>query len=177
MKKTHWLIVYFFTLCTISKAQTTTYPKITEYIAVYHTIGNYSSHCNPAYIFGCNEYRTYIPFGINVYKNPKVGFSVEIMPCLESVNTSEKGKSQSKISEVIFHPGLVFPLKHGFSLSERVAFSSSGRYGVTQILSKTFFKGQFCNYYASIPMGVRFGNENNCGNNTFFWGITLGTSF
>ena len=177
MKKSHWLIISFLALATVTNAQTASSPKITEYFCVYHTIGNYSSGNAPVYLFGSNEYKLWLPFGINVFKNPKVGFSIEIMPCFESVNTSNKGESQSKISEVVFHPGLVFPLHHGFTLTERVAMSTSGRYGVTQIFSKTLFRDKYCNYFASIPMGLRFGNENDGSTNAFFWGITFGASF
>gem|GEM_PF-2176811 len=177
MKNYQWLLISFLALATVTNAQTSTNPKITEYFAVYHTIGSYANHCKPSYIFGSNTYKVYLPFGINVFKNPKVGFSIEVMPCFESINTSDSGKSLSKVSEVIFHPGLVFPLKHGFTLTERIAMSTSGRYGVTQVLSKTLYKDKYNSYYAAIPLALRFGNENDGGENLFFWGLTLGTSF
>ena len=180
MKKKYLIFSALLAFSTVVSAQTATSPKITTYFSVFHTVGTYTSQFNPSYIFSTNCYKIGFPIGINVYKSPKMGFSFEFIPYISSVNSSVGGKSQSGVSELQFHPGLVFPLKHGFSIAERIALSTSGRYGISQAISKTFYKTECCSYYAAIPMGFRFGNENPSalsGVNSFFWGVCLGVSF
>lgn len=165
---------------TVLNAQTATSPKITTYFSVYNTIGTYTGQFNPSYIFSTNTYKIGFPIGVNIYKSPKMGFSFEFIPYITSTNSGVSGKSGSTVNELQFHPGLLFPLKHGFALAERVSLSTSGRYGVTQSISKTLYKGEGCTYYASIPMGLRFGNENPSaisGVNSFFWGLCVGAAF
>ena len=180
MNLKYWIIVAFLAITTVGNTQTATSPKITTYFSVYHTVGTYSSQFNPSYIFSSNTYKVGFPVGINIYKSPKIGFSFEFIPYITSTSTSVGGKSQSGVCELQFHPGLLFPLKHGFALAERLSLSSSGRYGFTQSLTKTFYKSDSYSYYASVPMGFRFGNENPTalsGVNTFFWGLCVGVAF
>jgi len=180
MKRKYLILSVILAFTSVLNAQTASSPKIVTYFSVFNTVGTYSSQFNPSYIFSSSCYKIGFPVGINVYKSKKVGFSFELIPYISSVNSSVSGKSQSGVSELQFHPGLIFPLKNGFSIAERFAFYSSGRYGFSQAISKTFYKSETCSYYAAIPMGFRFGNENPSvlsGVNSFFWGVCLGVSF
>lgn len=175
------LLVSFLVFSVVANSQTATSPKITTYFSVYHTIATYSQN-TPTYIFGTSNYTVGFPIGINVYKNPKVGFSFEFTPFITSTNSAKAGTSQSKLSELLFHPGLLIPLKHGFSMTERIALSTSGRYGLTQVFTKVLAKDNYCSYYMSIPIGVRFGNENSptpatSAVNNMFVGACFGVAF
>ena len=181
MRISKCLFIIFSFITVLAKSQTTTSPKITTYFSVYHTIGTYCQN-KPSYIFSTSNYVIGFPLGINIYKYPKVGFSFEFIPYITSTNTSKPGASQSRVSELQFHPGLLFPLKHGFALTERISLSTSGRYGVTQVFTKTLKKDNYCSYYASVPIGVRFGNENTptpatSASNSLFFGLCFGVAF
>jgi hypothetical protein len=66
----------------------------------------------------------------------------------------------SKVSNILIHPGLLVRLKKGFTFAGRVAFETSGRFGFTPILAKVIKKYKDHNYYVSMPVPVRFGNNN-----------------
>ena len=184
MQIKQWLLAAFLMVSSvvITNAQTPSAPKITTYFSVYHTIGTYCQNKPASYIFGTSNYVVGFPVGVNIYKYPKLGFSFEFIPYITSTNSSKAGTSQSKVSELQFHPGLLLPLKHGFALTERLSLSTSGRYGVTQVFTKVLKKDNYCSYYASVPIGLRFGNENTPtpatnSTNALFFGLCFGVAF
>ena len=137
----------------VVSAQTTTvtYPRITGYVGIMHpivTFGNDGAHTNfdGAYVGG-------LPTGINIWKSPKIGFSLEFVPFIRVADGT------GKMNNLLFHPGVLVSLGHGFTLANRVAFETSGRYGVTPVLNKVIKKSKDCNYYVAIPVPARFGND------------------
>lgn len=126
-------------------------PKITGYASIVHPIVTLSSE-PPAHNFK-DYYVVGFPFGINYWKTPKVAFSFEVAPFIKAENGS------SKTSYFLFHPGVVFALGKGFSFAQRMAFETTGRYGLTSIFSKVIIRGRNCNYYVAVPVSVRFGND------------------
>ena len=127
------------------------YPKTTTYFGVVHPIVTVSSD-KPVYNFQ-NYYMVGIPTGINVWKSKKIGYSLEIIPYIKS------DKTISKMSNLLIHPGVLVSLGDGFTFIGRAAFETSGRYGLTPIINKTILKTNNCSYYVSVPVPLRFGNN------------------
>lgn len=125
--------------------------RVTGYISAVHPIVTISD-APPAYNFS-NSYTVGIPMGINLWKNSKIGFSFEIAPFIRSDNTG------SKTSNVLIHPGVLVPLRHGFTFVGRAAFETAGRYGLTPVINKVIVKSKNCNYFIAVPFPIRFGDN------------------
>ena len=131
--------------------QQVNYPLVKGYFAVLHPIVTFEKN-HTIYNFS-ESYTVGFPTGINVLKNDNFGYSFEVVPFIKS----EDGKD--KVSSVLFHPGLLFKYKHGFTFISRLAFDTSGRYGFTAVFNKVIAKGKNVNYFIATPLPVRFGNE------------------
>lgn len=148
----------FSVLCAIvfvgsanAQAPAAVYPKITGYVGVIHPIVSFSkegTHTNfdGAYVGG-------LPTGINIWKSSKIGFSFEVVPFIRAADGA------SKMNNFLFHPGLLVSLGHGFVLANRLAFETSGRYGVTPVLNKVIVKKKDYSYFIALPVPARFGNN------------------
>lgn len=116
----------------VSLGQTTQiYPKLTGYIGIVHPIVTFSS--NGVHTNFKDSYTAGMPIGINIWKSAKIGFSSEIVPIIRATG------SNSKVSNVLFHPGILVALGSGFTFAGRAAFETSGRYGLTPVINKTVF--------------------------------------
>lgn len=125
--------------------------ELNTYIGVVHPIvsystGNFTTNFKDSYLVG-------MPTGINVFKAGHVGFSLEMVPYIKV----ERGIS--KMSNFLFHPGVLFPLGKDFTFIARAAFETSGRYGITPVLSKTITHGHAGRLFLALPIPFRFGNE------------------
>lgn len=161
----HFLILTLFVFSTSVIGQTT-YPKITGYFSVMHPIATLSSE--ETTVNFRDYYVVNFPTGINIWKSPKIGFSFEIAP---SIKTDE---GISKVNSVLFHPGVLVALGNGYSFAGRVAFETSGRFGVTPVISKTIIKNTNSSFYVSLPFPIRLGNDHPA---TFTSGLQLGIAF
>jgi hypothetical protein len=160
-----FFILAFFALSTSFYAQTT-YPKITGYFGIMHpivTISNEQTTLNFR-----DYYAVGFPTGINIWKSSKIGFSFEIVPNIKA----EDG--HDKVTNILFHPGVLVALGNGYTFAGRVAFESSGRYGFTPVLNKTVIKSDNCSYFVAVPLPVRFGNDHPA---TFTVGFQFGIAF
>jgi len=128
-----------------------TYPKITGYVGIMHPLVTFSSTGTETNF--SNHYVVGMPTGINLWKSSRIGFSAEFVPFIRA----EHGTS--KMSNFLFHPGVLVALGKGYTFIGRAAFETSGRYGLTPILNKTIIKSKSCNYYAAVPLPLRFGND------------------
>lgn len=143
-----------------------TYPKLTGYVGIVHPIVTFSSdgtHTNFK-----NSYTVGIPIGINIWKSAKIGFSSEIVPTIRATSSS------SKVSNVLFHPGILVALGSGFTFAGRAAFETSGRYGLTPVINKTVKKNKGSSYFVAVPLPVRFGNDQP---SSFGLGFQFGIAF
>lgn len=128
-----------------------TYPKIAGYIGILHPIVTFSSAGTET---NFNHYYTVgMPTGINIWKSARIGFSAEFVPTIRA----EKGTS--KMSNFLFHPGVLVALGNGWTFAGRAAFETSGRYGLTPVLNKTVIKGKTSSMFAVLPLPLRFGND------------------
>lgn len=128
-----------------------TYPKITGYVGTSHPIVTFSKN-KTVYNFD-GAYVGGLPTGINIWKSSKIGFSFEFVPFIKATD------SNSKMSNFLFHPGVLFALGKGYTLATRAAFETSGRYGFTPVLNKVLVKGKNSSFYIALPVPVRFGND------------------
>ncbi|MCZ4223337.1 hypothetical protein [Pedobacter rhodius] len=143
-----------------------TYPKLAGYVGILHPIATFSSagtesNFNHYYAVG-------MPTGINIWKSSKIGFSAEFVPTIRVENGT------SKMSNFLFHPGVLVALGNGFTFAGRAAFETSGRYGLTPVLNKTVIKGKSTNMFAALPLPIRFGNDRPA---TLGIGFQFGISF
>lgn len=127
------------------------YPKVTGYVGLLHSIVAFGSD-NPHYNFD-GAYTAGLPTGINLWKSPQIGFSVEFVPIIRASGGT------SKMSNFCFHPGALFGLGKGWTAAVRAAFETSGRYGFTPVLNKVVIKGKHASLFAALPIPVRFGNN------------------
>ena len=170
MTKLYLLTVFILGLLVSSSyAQTapaTTYPKIAGYVGILHPIATFSSTGTETNFK--NYYAVGMPVGINIWKSARIGFSAEFVPTIRA----EAGTS--KMSNFLFHPGVLVALGKGWTFAGRAAFETSGRYGLTPVLNKTVIKGKNSSLFAAVPFPLRFGNSKPT---TFTIGFQFGIAF
>jgi hypothetical protein len=127
------------------------YPKTVAYVSIIHPIATMDKDAT-TYNF-TSAYTVGFPVGINLLKSDKIGFSFEIAPFIKS------DKHSNKVNNILFHPGILFRCKHGFTFVTRAAFETSGRYGVTPVFNKIICKRPTSSYFLAASIPVRFGND------------------
>jgi hypothetical protein len=160
------LLILSNTVFSQTENVSTIYPQVKGYFSVFHPIVTFERN-HTIYNFS-DSYTVGFPTGINVIKNDDFGYSFEVVPFIKS----EDGKD--KVANVLFHPGLLFRYKHGFTFISRLAFETSGRYGFTVVLNKVLVKSKNVSYFIATPLPVRFGNEKPV---SFGLGFQLGATF
>src|SRR3954464_13540355 len=133
-----------------AQAAAAVYPKITGYVGIVHPIVTFSKN-SPHYNFD-DGYVGGLPTGINIWKNAHIGFSLEMVPYIRAENGT------SKMSNFLFHPGILVALGKGWTFAGRAAFETSGRYGVTPVFNKIIRKNKNSSYFVALPLPARFGN-------------------
>jgi len=144
----------------------TVYPKITGYFGIMHPLVSLSK--DQTNINFRDYYAVGFPTGINIWKNEKIGFSFEIVPNIKD------DQGTDKVTNLLFHPGVLVSLGKGYAFAGRAAFETSGRYGFTPVFNITVIKNKTYSYYAAIPLPVRFGNDHPA---SFTIGFQFGIAF
>lgn len=157
------VVLFFLSFNAFSQ---TVYPKITGYFGILHPIVTFSDEQTSVNFR--DYYAVGFPTGINIWKNQKIGFSFEVVP-----NIKVQGNSD-KVTNLLFHPGVLVALGHGYTFAGRAAFESSGRYGITPVINKTIIKSDNCSYFVAVPLPVRFGNNHPA---SFTIGFQFGIAF
>src|SRR5207253_877041 len=93
------------------------YPEIKGYAGIIAPIYTFSSDGDAANFRNSSVF--IFPAGINIIKSEKIGFSFEVAPVFKA------DKTVSKISNMIFHPGVIFRLQKGWAAIARIAFETS----------------------------------------------------
>ncbi|WP_099712480.1 hypothetical protein [Flavobacterium sp. 9] len=153
-------------LSSLNVSSQTTYPKITGYFGIMHPIVTFSE--DETTLNFRDYYAVGFPTGINIWKSEKIGFSLEFVPNIKDDNGT------SKVTNLLFHPGVLVALGKGYTFAGRLAFETSGRYGFTPVFNKTNIKSTNCSYYVAVPLPVRFGNDHP---STFTVGFQFGIAF
>lgn len=91
------------------------------------------------------------PMGLTLKLRPDVAFDLEVVPFLD----------ENSVSNVIIHPGILMGLTNGFTFGLRGAFETSGAYGVTPLLNKSFPFPSDPNtvFFVEFVLPVRFYQE------------------
>ncbi len=144
----------------IAQQPKTDYPKFTGYISLVHPI--ITVYDNETVFNFKNDYTVGFPVGVNILKSDKLGFSFEITPFIKSVN------GNASVSNMLFHPGVILRFPKGFSINNRMAFETSGRFGYTAVFSKVIARTPMHNFFVAMPVPFRFG-----GNRSFSVGAGL----
>jgi len=126
------------------------YPEIKAYVDIVHPIYTWSKDGNHANFD--DSYVVGNPWGINIWKNKKFGFTFEFTPTIKFTN------SGSKMTNFLFHPGVLYRIGHEFTLIGRVAYETSGRYGFTPILNKVVYRSKANTIFIAALLPIRFGN-------------------
>lgn len=161
----HLFTIALFSL-SLNVFSQTTYPKITGYFGVLHpivTISNEQTNVNFR-----DYYAVGFPTGINIWKSQKIGFSFEVVPNIRAQGNSDK------VTNLLFHPGVLVALGNGYTFAGRAAFETSGRYGITPVINKTVLKSDNCSYFVAVPLPLRFGNDHPA---SFTIGFQFGIAF
>lgn len=145
------LLLLFPVLASAQNEVPQTYPKIAGYVGILHPIVTFSrAGSEPNFK---NYYVVGMPVGINIWKSAQIGFSAEFVPIIRA----ERGTS--KMSNFLFHPGVLVALGKGWTLAGRAAFETSGRYGLTPVINKTINKGKNSSMFVAVPLPLRFGSD------------------
>jgi hypothetical protein len=127
------------------------YPRIAGYVGILHPIVTFTRDHTTTNFDGF--YIAGLPTGINIWKNQRIGFSAEFVPFIRA------DKTGSKMSNFLFHPGVLVGLGHNWTFAGRAAFETSGRYGFTPVINKIVKKNKNSGYFVAVPFPVRFGND------------------
>ncbi|MBK7800340.1 MAG: hypothetical protein KA767_01665 [Saprospiraceae bacterium] len=127
------------------------YPKIVGYLAVVHPLltidkDGFSSNFT-------NYYHVGFPTGIHVYSSKNFGYSLEIVPFIKVIN------GEASANNILIHPGLIFRFPQKWTLYTRLAFETSGRFGLTPAISKVVYKSNHHNFFITVPFPLRLGNK------------------
>ncbi|MBO0354921.1 hypothetical protein J0656_12930 [Muricauda ruestringensis] len=127
------------------------FPITKTYFSIVHPIVTFSdSGRNFNFDSG---YTVGFPTGINFLQSEKVAFSLEFVPFI----SAEDGTS--KVSGLLFHPGVIYRNIAGFNFLTRLAYNTNGRYGITAVINRPIVKRDKVNYFLATPIPIRFGNE------------------
>ncbi len=136
---------------THKQASVHSYPEIKGYVGLVAPVYTFSNGGNA--LNGKSSFVIGNPWGINIWKNKRFGFSFEFTPFLKI------DSKDSKISDFLFHPGVLYRLGHECTFIGRAAYETSGRYGFTPILNKVIKRTPTNTFFIAALLPVRFGNE------------------
>ncbi len=108
--------------------------------------GGTTHNFNPAYTVG-------FPTGLNILKSDRIGFSFEITPFIRTENGT------SRMSNILFHPGVMFRFPKRFTINQRLAFETNGRFGTTTVFSKVVKVYKNSTLFVATPIPLRAGNN------------------
>ncbi len=126
------------------------FPEIKGYVGLVHPLYTFSREGNVPNF--SDYYLVGMPWGINIWKSKKFGITFEFTPFIK---TDQAG---SRISNFLFHPGILYRLGNDFTFITRAAFETGGRYGFTPIINKVFVRKKDYTLFAALLTPVRFGN-------------------
>lgn len=146
-----WILIAFSLAAQQADTIPHKYPEIKGYVGLVHPIYTWSQDGNNVNFK--NYYLVGNPWGINIWKTKKLGISFEFTPFIRA------DKNSSKLSNFLFHPGILYRTGKDFTLIGRAAYETSGRYGFTPILNKVVCRGKQASFFVALLLPVRFGNS------------------
>lgn len=141
--------------------------RLTGYFSVLNPLvkfsgGETTNNFSDGYIIG-------FPSGfILMGKSNKAGFIFELVPLIQF------SESSSSMVNMVFNPGVQFHYPKGWNFNALLSFETSGRYGFTPVISKTIKIGEFSSWFMTVPMPLRFGNNDST---SLEFALQLGVAF
>jgi len=127
------------------------YPEVKGYVGIVVPIYTFSNDGNT--LNGESSFTIGNPWGINIWKSKRFGFTFEFTPLLKFSHTD------NKVANIQFHPGVLYRLGHEYTFIGRVAYETSGRYGFTPIINKVVKRTAHNTFFVAALLPVRFGNN------------------
>lgn len=154
-------VALFYLLSTAAYSQSTSSDTLIKIAPAYTEVKGYTALVVPVYTFsndgnilnGKNNFVIGNAWGINIWKSKRFGYSFELTPFLKIDN------KDSKVSNILFHPGILYKLGHEYTFIGRPAYETSGRYGFTPIINKVVKRTGHNSFYVAVILPVRFGNS------------------
>jgi hypothetical protein len=159
MKKVPFILVlHFVTMSSLfsqsSESPIFVYPKVTGYLSFVLPLVKFNKNETTNNFENIkNNFTIGFPAGINILYSERFGLSFELTPFIKSRNGT------TKTGNFVFSPGPMFRFRQGFTIIARLAFETSGRYGVTPVFNKIIIRSKAFNYFVSGSLPVRFGND------------------
>ena len=133
-----------------------------------------ANHGEVTWLNQSDFYSIGFPMGITFHSKGSSKFDLEFVPVFKPYASQE-----DKPYEVHFivHPGILFPMHHGWTFGLRAAFEvGDGVFGVTPLLNKSFGNGDRSHFFIEIVAPGRFG-PNKDSSYTQLAGVHLGFGF
>lgn len=125
------------------------------------------------YINQSSFYAIGFPIGVTFYTPGSVLFDMELVPFVKPYTNAE----QPYDVHLLFHPGILFPLKGGFTFGLRLAFETGqGQFGFTPLINKSFSISPGKSFFVELVAPGRFGPQKNSGY-TQIAGLHIGLGF
>ena len=120
-----------------------------------------------------SAYSVGFPFGITFNTSGKIKFDLELVPF---INPYLYSNLPYKI-HLLYHPGILLPMKNGWTLGLRAAFEiGEGQFGFTPLVNKAFKLRSGTAFFVEIVAPGRFGPEKDTGY-TQLGGVHIGLGF
>ncbi|MBK8055932.1 MAG: hypothetical protein IPK35_22350 [Saprospiraceae bacterium] len=133
------------------------------------------SHNNGETVFfdRTSVYSVGFPFGITLNTTGKIKIDLELVPF---INPYIYSNLPYKI-HLLYHPGILLPLKDGWTLGLRAAFEiGEGQFGFTPLINKAFKNKKGSAFFIELVAPGRFGPAKDSGY-TQLGGIHIGLGF
>lgn len=118
-------------------------------------------------------YSVGFPFGITLNTKGKVKIDLELVPFINPYIYSDLPYN----IHLLYHPGILYPLKGGWTLGFRAAFEiGQGQFGFTPLINKAFKNINGSVFFIELVFPGRFGPEKSSGY-TQLGGIHVGLGF
>ncbi|MBP6445912.1 MAG: hypothetical protein WAT22_16085 [Saprospiraceae bacterium] len=179
MYKINYLIVLILFYLNNTTAQDTTnvqislVPKVSGYHAGVVQIIFAHNNGETVYFDRTSVYSVGFPFGITLNTSGKLKFDLELVPFINPYIYSDR---PYKI-HLLYHPGVLYPLKYGWTLGLRAAFEiGEGQFGFTPLINKAFKINKGSAFFIELVAPGRFGPNKNSGY-TQLGGVHIGLGF
>ncbi|MFZ1704548.1 MAG: hypothetical protein WAT79_09370 [Saprospiraceae bacterium] len=107
-----------------------------------------------SHVFDYDVYSLGFPIGLTLKTSCKLKVDLEMVSFIQPALENNKNFGV----HLLWHPGVLLPLNHGFTLGLRLAFESGqSMFGYTFLINKSFKIGPNTNYFIEFVAPTRFG--------------------
>ncbi|MFZ1750175.1 MAG: hypothetical protein WAU01_08290 [Saprospiraceae bacterium] len=148
-------------------------PKVAGYHAGVVQIIFAHNNGETVYFDRTSVYSVGFPFGITFNTKSKLKIDLELVPFINPYIYSDRPYR----IHLLYHPGILYPLHHGWTLGLRAAFEiGEGQFGFTPLINKAFKCKNGNVFFMELVAPGRFGPDKDTGY-TQLGGVHLGIGF